>query len=174
MSEPSGQISGYLLDLNTLRAWKNEKSDDHKHVLAHIAALPPASPLLVSVITIAEIQYGHELTDPTGVQNVEFNEFMRDQFPDPPLEVKRSTGECWGFLRARLFENYTPEHGRRGLRAAQLVDPVTDHELGIDENDLWLAAQAMEYDLTLVTHDKMNRIREVAADTVRFEDWRKP
>jgi predicted nucleic acid-binding protein len=52
-----------------------------------------------------------------------------------------------------------------------LVDPLTAKCLGIQENDLWIAAQAYESNLVLVTHDKMDRLREVASDLLAFEDW---
>jgi predicted nucleic acid-binding protein len=47
---------------------------------------------------------------------------------------------------------------------------VTSQELGIQENDLWMAAQALEYNLVFVTNDKMERIREVCAD-LQLENW---
>jgi len=51
-----------------------------------------------------------------------------------------------------------------------LVDPVTAKVLGIQENDLWIAAQAIERNLILVTNDGMSRIREIASE-LRIEDW---
>jgi predicted nucleic acid-binding protein len=51
-----------------------------------------------------------------------------------------------------------------------LIDPVTSRELGIQENDLWIAAQALEYNLVLVTNDKMDRIRDVCED-LQVENW---
>ncbi len=59
-------------------------------------------------------------------------------------------------------------------RAEQLCDPITGRELGIDENDLWIVAQAAERNLVLVTHDKIVRIREALQNIgagVRIEDW---
>lgn len=53
-------------------------------------------------------------------------------------------------------------------------DPVTAKELGIDENDLWIAAQSIEHNLILVSNDKMARIREVAGPVLDVEDWTKP
>lgn len=61
---------------------------------------------------------------------------------------------------------------RKGLRPEQLVDPTTAKELDIQENDLWLAAQALEHNLVLVSHDKMTRLRKVAEE-LRVQDWAK-
>jgi predicted nucleic acid-binding protein len=45
--------------------------------------------------------------------------------------------------------------------------------LGIDENDLWLAAQAVARNLTLVTNDKIEKIREAANGSLYVENWAK-
>ena len=47
-------------------------------------------------------------------------------------------------------------------------------ELGIDENDLWIAAQAIEHNLVLVTNDEMKRIKHVAGPVLDIEDWTEP
>ena len=70
-----------------------------------------------------------------------------------------------------MFEKYAPNVKHRGgLRPKQLVDPMTSRELGIQENDLWIAAQALEYNLVLVTNNKMDRIRDVCED-LQVENW---
>lgn len=54
---------------------------------------------------------------------------------------------------------------------------TTAPELGIDENDLWIVAQAVERNLVLVTSDKMRRIRKTIRELhsgFRVEDWAKP
>jgi tRNA(fMet)-specific endonuclease VapC len=87
------------------------------------------------------------------------------------LDVTKATRISYGALRASVFEKYAPNARRRsGLRPEQLIDPATSQELGIQENDLWIAAQAMEYNLVFVTNDKMERIREVRAD-LQIENW---
>lgn len=100
-----------------------------------------------------------------------FRELVYDQLPHP-LPVRETTGMYYGQLRARLFEKFAPKEKRtKGLRPEQLTEPVTSLELGIQENDLWIAAQASEYNLVLATNDKMLRIREVASGLLRIESW---
>jgi len=41
----------------------------------------------------------------------------------------------------------------------------------MDENDLWIASVAMAHNLVLVTHDKMNAIKNITGSDLRFEDW---
>lgn len=87
------------------------------------------------------------------------------------FDVTKATRIYYGSLRASVFEKYAPNAKRRsGLRPAQLIDPVTSQELGIQENDLWIAAQALEYNLVFVTNDKMERMRDVCEE-LQIENW---
>ena len=92
------------------------------------------------------------------------------------ISLLKSTREekavsLWPTIRAGVFEKYAPNvKRRRGLRPEQLIDPVTSQELGIQENDLWIAAQALEYNLVWVTNDKMERIRDVCEE-LQIENW---
>ena len=42
--------------------------------------------------------------------------------------------------------------------------------MGLDVNDIWIAAIALEHNLVLVTKDGMAKIRE-AAPSLRIENW---
>jgi len=135
------------------------------------------SPVYVSVITRGEIVYGHAMNPAgAGTKRDEFVAFLRGQLPQI-LQVSRHTAEPYGHIRAGLVEKFPPGGGwsRKGKRRAeQLYDPIAGRELGLDENDLWIVAQAVERNLVLVTSDKMMRIRETARElypNLRFEDW---
>jgi len=96
---------------------------------------------------------------------------VADAMIEAVLDITKATRISCGALRASVFEKYAPNAKRRsGLRPEQLIDPVTSQELSIQENDLWMAAQALEYNLVFVTNDKMERIREVCAD-LQIENW---
>jgi len=45
-----------------------------------------------------------------------------------------------------------------------LAPRTSAEELGIQENDLWIAAQAIQYNLVLITEDHMRRLQEVSTD----------
>ena len=77
----------------------------------------------------------------------------------------------YGELRAKLFEKFAPKNNKKGLRPEQLVDPITSLVLGIQENDLWITAQAMARNLILVTNDKLSRIKEVTGSDLRIKNW---
>jgi len=82
------------------------------------------------------------------------------------------TANTYGELRSLLFDKYAPNDKRKkNLRPEQLVDPITSLELGIQENDLWIAAQAIVRNLILVTHDKLTHIRKIAGSELHIEDW---
>jgi tRNA(fMet)-specific endonuclease VapC len=87
------------------------------------------------------------------------------------LDVTSTTRVYYGSIRAALFERYAPRDKRaKRFRLGQLTDPVSELELGIQENDVWIAAQAIEYNLVLVSNDKLTKIRDVAGDLL-LENW---
>ena len=164
-------MDGYLLDTMIVRFWFDDACPEHIHVATSIESLGHDAPLYVSVITVGEIEYGHRVKSPKLTeQQAEFLTFVDEVLPQR-LAVTERYASPYGELRAKLFEKFAPRDKRRmGMRPEQLLDPETATSLGIQENDLWIAAQALERNLVLVTHDKMNRIREVA-DELRVEDW---
>lgn len=165
-------MQGYLLDTNVVRFWFDRTRPEHEAVNRRYGALPEATLLHVSAISLGEVEYGHRILGEQGdsEQEAAFNRFILERLP-VVLPVEKHTRESYGSLRARLFDRFAPKARRKKkLRPEQLTDPATGLALGIDENDLWIAAQALEHNLVLVTHDSMNRIRE-AAPELRVEDW---
>ncbi len=164
-------MRGYLLDTNIVSYWFLPGTPQNCSVVAHIGGLDAGTPLRVSAVTLGEIEYGHRVVSTTdSSKQAQFNHFVQEQLPRA-LNVRGTTRIYYGQIRARLFKKYSPQQGRRALRPEQLVDPVTATTLGVQENDLWIAAQAAEYNLVLVTHDRMTRLREVVSDILAIEDW---
>lgn len=156
-------MEGYLLDTNILRYWYDASSEEHSNVMARIKQLPSAAPFWISAITLGEIHYGHSCNptpDPAG--HKEYLAFVGKQVPSV-AQVGRHTSEDYGRLRAALFKKYAPRPKRSKSRwIEQLIDPISGKELGAQENDLWIVANALEYGLTLVSNDKhMKRIFDV-------------
>ncbi|MEM7624797.1 MAG: PIN domain-containing protein [Planctomycetota bacterium] len=166
-------MHGYLLDTNIVEYWFNDKAPQHASVENQISSQPDGTPILISTVTLGEIEYGHRAVadEPTAIQ-VRFKEFLDQHFPYH-LDVKHSTAPPYGELRARLFSKYSPADKRKKIRRPeQLSDPASGLEIGgIQENDLWIAAQAIEHNLILVTNDKMNSIKAVASSSLRIENW---
>ena len=163
-------MRGYLLDTNTVAYWSDARRPQHARVVHHIQELPEATPLMISAITLGEIEFGLHVAQGNTPEQEAFRTFINTNLP-MVLDVTKATRIYYGSLRASVFETYAPNAKRRsGLRPEQLIDPVTSQELGIQENDLWIAAQALEYNLVFVTNDKMARIRDVCED-LQIENW---
>ncbi len=168
-------MPGYLIDTQTVSYWFDERSGYYPAVQTAAEARRGDHPLYVSAITLGEIEFGHA-ANPAGAGSKRdaFTKFVRDKFPNI-LPVSHHTTQLYGQIRAALFERFGPEFKKgKKRRAAQMCDPTTGEELGIDENDLWIVTQAAERNLVLVTHDKIVRIRGALQDIgagVRIEDW---
>lgn len=167
-------MRGYLIDTQTVSYWFDANLPQHRNVCDHVIALPSNDALLmVSAITIGEIAFGHAVTTkPDAGKQAGFNKFVQKHFP-LPLAITKSTATYYGELRTLLFRKYPPQ-GKKQRRPEQCFDPITSLELGIEENDLWIASQAYERHLVLVTNDGMARIRDVAGHLLTVENWTNP
>ncbi|MBN8596950.1 MAG: type II toxin-antitoxin system VapC family toxin [Planctomycetes bacterium] len=175
----------FLLDTQTIRYWHDSVCSQHAAVTANVAALRTlAVPLvvkprlLVSVVTLGEIEFGHRVAlAPNPAAQTAYMKFVREELPEP-FEVSSDAAAAYGELRAQLFNKYAPGDNRKPkLLPEQLVDPATAKDLGIQENDLWIAAQAMAHAMVLVTNDRMTRIREVALGLkmpLLIQNWTTP
>lgn len=176
-------MRAFLLDTNIWEYWYNYKGHpkESANIQKRIEELinreqnveqfvwQPA----ISVISWGEIDYGYNVM-PKKEQSreAEFRKFINGVAPWL-VPINRHTAKTYGELRARLFEKYAPRNKRtKGLRPEQLIDPVTSLELGIQENDLWITAQAATFNLTLVTNDeKMKCIRDIAGKSLHIDNW---
>lgn len=166
-------MQGYLIDTQTVSYWFDAKVSQHKNVCDHINGLPAGAPLMASVITLGEIAFGHAIAEkPDANKQAAFNAFVQTKFP-LPIAITRTTIPYYAAMREAIFKKYPPR-GKRQKRPEQCFDPITAMELGIEENDLWIAAQACEHKLVLVTNDGMARIRDIAIDLLTVENWTEP
>jgi len=175
-------VSDYLLDTNILRYWYDDNYSEHEKVLARVQAVSTPDPdtqyvprLFVSVVTMGEIEYGHRYTEkPSISEQSKYLAFVREQCPEP-LEVVTHVTEYYGMLKAWLMNNFSPRTMRgKAARLRQLVDPTTTEKLGVQENDVWIAAQAMTFNLVLVTHDhrgNFGKLQRKFEPELQVEDW---
>lgn len=159
----------YLVDTCIWSYWFNPNAPQHESVLQHAERFEHSSIIGMSVVTRGEIEFGWRWEN-----NVEaaYRRFLEAKNPKL-YDVDRHAAVEYGQLKAVVLRRYPPwgKQGGRPPRLSQLVDPVTSEELGIDENDLWITAQAIVRNLVLVTNDKLARIREVAGERLRVENW---
>ena len=162
----------YLLDTCIWEYWFNPNREQHSQVVRHVDQLSDDDKIGISIITWGEIIYGYKANadDPRLMQS-EYFQFITSKSPKI-YYIDMHVAQRYGEVRALLFEKFaSKEKRKKGLRPEQLIDPITAKELGIQENDLWITAQALERNITLVTHDKLYRISEVVGDDLQIENW---
>jgi predicted nucleic acid-binding protein len=178
-------VRDFLLDTQTIRYWYDTDCLQSKPVVANIELIrgkiqswEHKPHLLVSVISLGEIEFGHRVNSPPSPDvQIEYLRFVNEQLPER-LELTHDAVAAYGELRRRLFDKYAPGEKRKPkMRPEQLIDPITSKELGIQENDLWLCAQAAAHSMVLVTNDAMRRIREVSLNmqpVLLIQNWTIP
>jgi predicted nucleic acid-binding protein len=78
----------------------------------------------------------------------------------------------FGALKAEIFENKSIRAMRSTAgRASLFKNPIPAKDMGVHENDLWLVAQALAYNLVLITSDRMHIILELAPKELKHEIW---
>lgn len=124
--------AGFLLDTNVISEF-NRIGRPHERVRQWLDASPPDS-LYVSVITLAEIQFGIELKEP-GKRRAQLEQWMEREFAswfaDRLLPVDDDIVRRWAVLSAARQRNGRPLAQFDGL----------------------IAATALKHGLTLVTRD---------------------
>lgn len=174
----------FLLDTQIIRYWYDSDCSEHAAVLGNIeslmeqaASLEHKPRLWVSVISLGEFEYGHRAQKGNFAEKQEaFIRFVGQQLP-VELDLTQDAVTAYGEIRSRLFEKYAPvDKRRKGMRPEQLTDPIDSLALQIQENDLWLCAQAVGHGMVLVTNDKMRAIREVSdrmKPALLMQNWTK-
>ena len=169
-------MKAYLLDTNIASALWDVLDKDHPDAIKFARDAASAGGLVyVSRVTIAEIEYGCKLyisTDPARRAKAQAAMSAYKAIRD----IDKGTTEHYASIRAELFRRYAPRDSKnrvRKVRPEQLVDKTTGQSLGIQENDLWIAAIAVEYKMILVTDDKMARIQEVTPGLTVVK-WKRP
>lgn len=160
-----------LLDTNVFRALVDARSPNHESVRRRFEALGSRY-VFLSEIAVGEIEYGLRL--PHNVPAERVAEIRQALDGISPLGLDVGCSEPYGEMRRWLFEKYGAKLRKQKRSVSQLSDPSSDAELGIQENDLWIASHAIAVDGVLVTTDKMKRVREAAREcglALSIENW---
>ena len=128
--------------------------------LAAAAAARGAEQLTTSVIVAGELRYGAAVSERNLENAAAVEDFLGriDQ-----LLISPATAQHYAHMKARLLAVYGPrERARR--RAFDLA------KIGFTDNDLWIAASAIEHDAVLVSDDGDYR-RMSGVSSLKVETW---
>lgn len=150
----------YLLDTSVLSRMLDDSHAGHAAVRAWEASLPAESRKLVSVVALAELRFGLALAMAAKRQTIlpRLEEIIRKAERHSPLEITRATAHEYAQLKSAIVELNLPKrlqhHPNKGWGNPEAwTDEFTGSALGLQENDLWQCAQAIERDLTFVCCD---------------------
>lgn len=154
-------MDGYLFDTSALSPLFDSSHPKHVVVTDFVASLPLEAPKYVSAIALGEIRFGVSLAgNPSALDGL-----LKRAEAFHPLEITVHTAREYGELKATIASYFLEKLLRRD-RPRWLEDWVDKHTgklLQLDENDLWMCAQALERALVLLTTDaKMKRVLEAA------------
>lgn len=149
----------YLLDTNIASALWDANNPYHDHARQFVQGLGEGR-VYISRFVQAEILYGHKVF--AGSVDVR-RKIIEDAMRAFPLvkDVDKHTAGPYSDIRAALFARFG-DRDREGKmkkkRPESLVDKTTSEQLQIQENDLWMAAIAVQHNMGLVSDDRMERI----------------
>ena len=153
-------MPGYLLDTNHVGAIASRQTK----IVAKRDSLPRNAQIRACVITLGEIEAGHQMTQSTDQEKRdEYTKFVNREFVPNALGITASTRFHYADVMGRLWEAHPPPRGVKTER--YLVS-----KFGVDINDVWTIAVAIEHGLTLVTQDRMPEIRAIVPE-LDVENW---
>lgn len=163
----------YLLDTSVASVAWSKSHRSHSEVRGKLRKLGKRH-VHICVITLAEVEYGLK-TAPT-IDEAKQNEVRKRMAGYKIYSVDKHTVREYSDIRAELFKKYSRRKKGRGFvakRVSELRERTSDKELGIQENDLWIASVALNHNLVLITADKkMKRLLEIAEKfDLRYEIW---
>jgi tRNA(fMet)-specific endonuclease VapC len=112
------------------------------------------------VVVAGELRYGAAVSERNRENTAAVEDFLGriDQ-----LLILPATTQHYADLKSRLLVEYGPRERNR-LRGFELA------KLGFTDNDLWIAASAIEHDAVLVSDDGDYR-RMADVSNLRVETW---
>jgi predicted nucleic acid-binding protein len=154
-------VEAYLLDTSALTPLVDTGHTKHQAATTLITGLG-AAPIYVSAIALAEMQYGFRLYEKsTSTLLPSAKQMMTAAQNFPRLDILHHTAAAYAELKATLATHYLPKVTKefRKKYVEDWIDQFTGKALMVDDNDLWICAQALEMNFVVVAGDKMERIR---------------
>lgn len=147
----------YLLDTNHCSAIILGETN----VIRRISEVGEAN-IFTCVIVQGELRYMMERSQQKETNIARLIEFLEDI---SIYRIDEYTADLYGQLKTDLFNQFAPKE-----KSKRRKTKITN--LGFGENDLWIAAIALQHNLTIVSADSdFQRIKEVK--TLSVESWLK-
>lgn len=146
-------MDAYLLDTNIVSVLYDAVRPNHQSVRQAISSFDPQAPQLVSAVTIAELRFGLALSQAAGRSLPHIEQCITRAEEHPLVEIGRYTAEAFAHVKSSIAMHRIDIHRRTPRWVEGWTDRVTGLLLQVDENDLWIAAQAIERNLVVVTAD---------------------
>jgi predicted nucleic acid-binding protein len=154
---------GYLLDTSALSAFTQPSHQFYARAQSVISAIPRSTAMFASVVALGEMEFGLNMAIANGsrhVADIQARIAVVRQYA--LLPITHHTASSYAELKAKLAMHIQPSANRRNLHRylEMWQEENTGNRIQIDENDLWIAAQAKERDLVIITGDPDFRILE--------------
>lgn len=149
-------MDSYLLDTSALSPLVDPGHQRHATARASVAALGSA-PVYVSVVALAELQFGIRLFEmSTGQALPNASKMISDAHNFPRQDIGLHTAKEYAELKSLLAVHYLPNVSSqfRKKYVEDWIDRFTCKALQIHENDLWICAQAREINFVVICGDK--------------------
>jgi tRNA(fMet)-specific endonuclease VapC len=124
------------------------------------AAQEESPHLRTCTIVQGELVYMVEKSQRQADNRAVLIEFLQDMLIYP---IDNQTAQIYGQLKSQIFSHFAPKEANKRRKA-------TLTSLGFSDNDLWIAAVALQHTLTLVSCDSdFERLQEV--QPLPTESW---
>lgn len=143
-----------LLDTNFVSVLFDPRRPNFCEVQACAQNFASTDLVYLSVVVLAELRYGMEAAQRAGQDILHIRQTLAEAASYPLAEVGRHTAEAYGEVKARVAEHYLDLSRRPPRWLENWQDRASAQTLQVDENDLWIVAQAIERDYLLVTSDQ--------------------
>jgi predicted nucleic acid-binding protein len=161
------RLNGFLLDTNHLCGYF---ARDARFLARLESQVPERRIFWVSAISLGEIEAGYLTTKHDVTVENRFRSFIAKEFVIRPernfvLPIDENSRQDYGEIVGRILNKHPGRNPKEATEAFL-------NGLGVDINDVWIFATARKHNLTLLTSDKMDAIRDVVPDTeVKVDNW---
>lgn len=156
------------MDTSVLSAHLDSGHRDHDYIREHVRQLEGRATVFLSAISLAELDFGVNLAESFGHNRLPSLKKTIDAARRyRVLDVSHHTAAVYADLKAALARKYLAKASARSRPRwiEDWIDKTTGKMLQIDENDLWICAQAKERGFSVCTVDRrMDRISNADPD----------